>query len=150
MRLARELVLVGVILGAAAAPGTIAATTTTPEFQVVVHPSVKGTWISRASLQALFTGQTDRWGDKAVAKPVDQSMKTPVRHAFTSSVLGLSIGGIQRLWQDRVAVQRVFPPPIKSSDAEVLAFVAGTTGAVGYVGPDTAIPEGVKVISVVD
>jgi len=33
------------------------------EFQVVVHPSVKGTWISRTSLQAVFTGKTDRWGD---------------------------------------------------------------------------------------
>ena len=149
MRLARVVVLVGAILGAAATPGTTAAITT-PEYQVVVHPSVKGTWISRASLQALFTGQTDRWGDKAVAKPVDQSMKTPVRRAFTTSALGLSIGEIQRLWQDRVAAQRVFPPPIKSSDAEVLAFVAVTAGAVGYVGPDTAIPEGVKVISVVD
>jgi ABC-type phosphate transport system substrate-binding protein len=150
VRLARVLVLVGAVFAAAAAPGATAAATTTPEFQVVVHPSVKGTWISRASLQALFTGQTDRWGDKAVAKPVDQSMKTPVRRAFTTNVLGLSVGEIQRLWQARVAAQRIFPPPIKSSDAEVLAFVAGTTGAVGYVGPDTAIPEGVKLISLVD
>ena len=146
MRLACVLVLLGVVLGAPATPGTAGVA----EFQVVVHPTVRGAWISRANLQALFTGKTDRWGDKTAAKPVDQSMKAPVRHAFTSSVLGLSIGGIQRLWQDRVAVQRIFPPPIKSSDAEVLAYVAGTTGAVGYVAAETVIPDGVKVISVVD
>jgi ABC-type phosphate transport system substrate-binding protein len=122
----------------------------TQEFQVVVNPSVKGTWISRASLTAVFTGKTDRWGDKSVAKPVDQSAKSPVRRAFTTSVLGLSMGELQRYWQDRVAAERVFPPPIKSTDEEVLLFVAATTGAVGYVGADTSVPEGVKVLSVVD
>jgi ABC-type phosphate transport system substrate-binding protein len=122
----------------------------TQEFQVVVHPSVKGAWISRASLQALFTGKSDRWGDKTSARPVDQSIKTPVRRAFTTSVLGRSMGEIQRYWQDRVAADRVFPPPIKSSDDEVLGFVASTPGSVGYVGPDVVIPEGVKVISVMD
>ena len=122
----------------------------TQEFQVVVNPSVRGTWISRASLTAVFTGKTDRWGDKGVAKPVDQSAKSPVRHAFTASVLGRSMGEIQRYWQDRVAADRVFPPPIRSSDEEILQFVAATTGAVGYVGADTAVPESVKVISIVD
>jgi hypothetical protein len=138
--------LVAMTLGAAIAP----AASGTPEFQVVVHPSVRGTWISRASLQALFTRTSDRWGDKTVAKPVDQSVKAPVRRAFTSSVLGFSIGEVQRFWQDRIAADRVFPPPIKNSDDEVLGFVAATTGGVGYVGPATAIPSGVKVISVVD
>jgi len=117
---------------------------------VVVHPSVRGTWISRASLSALFTRTTDRWGDKAGAKPVDQSAKAPVRHAFTASVLGLSMGKLQQYWQNRVAADRVLPPPIKDSDQEVLDFVAATAGAVGYVGPDTSIPDGVKVISVID
>jgi ABC-type phosphate transport system substrate-binding protein len=122
----------------------------TSEFQVVVHPSVRGSWISRASLTAVFTGKTDRWGDKGVAKPVDQSAKSPVRRAFTASVLGVSMGELQRYWQDRVAADRRFPPPIKASDEEVLQFVAATSGAVGYVAAGTPIPEGVKAIDVVD
>lgn len=146
MRLLSGMLVLTITLMAGALP----AANGTQEFQVVVHPSVRGTWISRASLQALFTGKTDRWGDKTSARPVDQSMKTPVRRAFTTSVLGRSMGEIQRYWQDRVRVDRVFPPPIKSSDEEVLGFVAATAGAVGYVGPDTAIPEHVKVISITD
>jgi ABC-type phosphate transport system substrate-binding protein len=126
------------------------ATSGTQEFQVVVHPSVRGSWISRTSLQALFTGKTDRWGDKTVAKPVDQSAKSTVRHAFTAAVLGLSMGEVQRYWQERVASDRLFPPPIKATDEEVLRFVAATAGAVGYVGADTAIPESVKLVSIVD
>jgi ABC-type phosphate transport system substrate-binding protein len=120
------------------------------EFQVVVHPSVKGTWISRTSLQAVFTGKTDRWGDKTSARPVDQSAKSPVRHAFTVAVLGVSMGEIQRYWQERVATQRLFPPPIKSNDEEVLRYVAANPGAVGYVAAEIAIPESVRVVSVVD
>jgi hypothetical protein len=62
------------------------------DFQVVVHPSVKGTWISRANLSALFTRKADHWGNKAAARPVDQSLTSPVRQAFTATVLGRSIG----------------------------------------------------------
>ena len=140
----------GLVLAITLMAGALPAANGTQEFQLVVHPGVRGTWISRASLQALYTGQTDRWGDKTSAKPVDQSLKTPVRRAFTTSVLGRSTGEIQRYWQDRIALDRVFPPPIKSTDEEVLRFVAATAGAVGYVGLDTAIPEGVKVISITD
>jgi len=146
VRIASGVLVLAITLMAGAAP----AANGTQEFQVVVHPTVRGTWISRVNLQALFTGKTDRWGDKTSAKPVDQSLKTPVRRAFTTSVLGRSTGEIQRYWQDRIALDRVFPPPIKSTDEEVLRFVAATAGAVGYVGLDTAIPEGVKVISITD
>ena len=123
----------------------------TPEFQVVVNESVRGNWISRANLSAFFTGKADRWGGgKASAKPVDQSANSPVRRAFTAAILGRSMGEIQRYWQDRVAVDRLFPPPVKASDAEVLRYVAETAGAVGYVGPDTPIPEGVRLLSITE
>jgi ABC-type phosphate transport system substrate-binding protein len=142
--------LVGLVLLTLVVAAPRPASCGSPEFQVVVNSSVQGTWISRASLTALFTGKAERWGGNAAARPVDQSAKSPVRHAFTASVLGRSMGEIQRYWQDRIAADRVFPPPIKGSDDEVLRYVAATAGAVGYVGPDTAIPEGVKVVTVVD
>ena len=119
-------------------------------FQVIVHPGVQGTRISRADLSALFTGRTSRWGDKAQAMPVDQSARAPVRRAFIASVIGLSMGEFQTYWQRRVVADRVLPPPVMASDQEVLGYVAGNAGAIGYVGADTAIPEGVKVIAVVD
>jgi ABC-type phosphate transport system substrate-binding protein len=131
------------------------ATTASPargeEFLVVVNPSVRGTWISRAALKALFTRSAERWGgDKAEAKPVDQSASSPVRHAFTVAVIGLSMGEVQRYWQNRVVANRVLPPPVKANDDDVLLYVASTSGAVGYVAPGTPIPAGVKVISIVE
>lgn len=120
------------------------------EFQVVVHPSVHGTRIARANLSALFTGKISQWGDKSPAMPVDQSAKSPVRRAFTATVIGLSMGELQMYWQRRVAADRVFPPPIKGTDKEVLDYVSATAGAIGYVGPDVAIPETVRTLAVVD
>jgi ABC-type phosphate transport system substrate-binding protein len=117
---------------------------------VIAHPSVQGARITRANLSALFTGRTAQWGDRAQAKPVDQSAKAPVRRAFTASVIGLSMGELQMYWQRRVSADHVFPPPVKDSDQEVLGYVAATAGAIGYVGSDTVIPETVRVLAVID
>ena len=127
-----------------------ASATGTQEFQVIAHPTVQGTKISRANLSALFTGKTSRWGDKAEARPVDQSARAPVRRAFTTAIIGLSMGELQLYWQKRIATDHVFPPPTKSSDQEVLGYVASHEGAIGYVGPDAVIPDNVKILAVVD
>ena len=137
-------------LAAVALAATTASASGTQEFQVIVHPSVQGTRITRANLSALFTGRTSQWGDKTQARPVDQSTQAPVRRAFTVSVIGLSMGELQMYWQRRVSSDRVFPPPVKASDEAVLGYVAANAGAIGYVGPETAVPDGVKVIAVVD
>jgi ABC-type phosphate transport system substrate-binding protein len=44
---------------------------------------------------------------------------------------------------------RTAPPRVKSQDA-LLAFVAATPGGIGYVGPDAALPEGVKRVKLVE
>jgi hypothetical protein len=133
-----------------AAATTVFASSGRQPFQVVVHPGVQGTWISRTALSALFTGTSNRWGDKAQALPVDQSASAAVRRAFTASVIGQSMGELQMYWQRRVMSDHVYPPPIKGSDQEVLDYVAAHAGAVGYVDGGTTIPAGVKVIDVVD
>jgi len=142
---ARRLVLAAIALLA-----TTVTASGTQEFQIIVHPTVQGTKISKASLSALFTGKTSRWGDKAQARPVDQSARAAVRRAFTATIIGLSMGELQLYWQRRVATDQVFPPPTKSSDEEVLSYVASHEGAIGYVAPETVIPESVRVLAVVD
>jgi hypothetical protein len=82
--------------------------------------------------------------------PVDQCARAPVRRAFIASIIGLSMGELQMYWQRRVVADRVLPPPVMASDQDVLGYVAENAGAIGYVGAGTAIPEGVKVIAVVD
>jgi hypothetical protein len=42
------------------------------------------------------------------------------------------------------------PPTVKGSEGEVLMYVAKTAGGVGYVSSGTALPPGVKAVTVVD
>lgn len=139
-----------VLVAAMALAAASASANDTLSFQVIVHPGVQGDGISRASLSAVFMGKTSSWGDKTPALPVDLSTKSPIRQAFVSRVMGLSIGELQMYWLRRATRDRVFPPPIKNSDAEVLAYVAEHAGAIGYVGADTVIPEDVRVVAVLD
>jgi ABC-type phosphate transport system substrate-binding protein len=44
----------------------------------------------------------------------------------------------------------VRPPAVKGSDAEVVAFVLKTEGAVGYVSKAAALPPGVKAIAIIE
>jgi ABC-type phosphate transport system substrate-binding protein len=119
-----------------------------PAFRVIVHPQVKGNEIGRAALTALFLKQATRWGDGRAAAPVDQSVQSPVRRAFSFDVLQQSLVEVQMYWQRRIAAGQV-PPPVKASDEEVVAFVASTPGAIGYLSPATAVPETVREIAVV-
>jgi len=54
-------------------------------------------------------------------------------------------------WQKQMfAANPLRPPAVKGSDAEVIAFVAKTEGAVGYVSKATTLPPGVKALAVID
>ncbi len=117
--------------------------------RVVVHPQVKGNQISRANLATIFLRQAPRWGDGTPVLPVDQSFKSPLRSAFSRRLLGKSLLDVQVYWQRQIA-SGVTPPPVKASDQEVLAYVASTPGAIGYVSGEAPLTEGVKVIDVVD
>ena len=81
------------------------------DFQVVAHPSVSGTTISRAALAGIFTGRVQNWGDKSAARPVDQSARAPVRQAFAVAVIGLSMGELQLYWHRRSAQKESFRRP---------------------------------------
>lgn len=117
-------------------------------FRVVVHPQVKGAEIPRAALSAIFLKQASKWGDGRPAVPVDQSIQSAVRRSFSFDVLQQSIVEVQVYWQRRITAGQV-PPPVKTSDEEVVAFVASTPGGIGYVSATTTLPDTIREIAVV-
>ena len=40
------------------------------------------------------------------------------------------------------------PPPVKTSDEEIVSFVASTPGAIGYVSSSTPLPDSVKMVEI--
>ncbi|HSD31644.1 MAG TPA: hypothetical protein VLB49_07020, partial [Gemmatimonadales bacterium] len=118
-------------------------------FRVIVHPQVKGSEIPRPVLSAIFLKQALKWGDGRPVVPVDQSVQSSVRRVFSNEVLGQGVVEVQVYWQRRITAGLV-PPPVKTSDEEVVAFVASTPGAIGYVSPGTPLANGVREVTVVD
>ena len=118
-------------------------------FAVIVHPEVEGAQIPRATLSSLFLKDVVRWGDGLMVRPVDHSLQSPLREAFTRQVLTVPVAGVQRFWQAKI-MKGITPPPVKSSDADVVEYVAMTKGAIGYVSTSVPVPTSVKVLAVID
>ena len=118
-------------------------------FRVIVHPQVKGSEIPRAVLSAIFLKQALKWGDGRPVVPVDQSVQSAVRRLFSSEVLKQGIVEVQVYWQRKITAGQL-PPPVKTSDEDVVAFVASTPGAIGYVSSSTPLPDTVREVAVVD
>ncbi len=117
--------------------------------RIVVNPRVKGTQIPRATLTSIFLKQAPRWTDGVPIAPVDQSVKSPIRNTFSINILQQQLMDVQIYWQRKMAAG-VSPPPVKTSDEDVIAFVAATPGAIGYISASTALPDTVKAIEVVN
>jgi ABC-type phosphate transport system substrate-binding protein len=128
-----------------------APSTAVDDFVVVVHPSVGGASIRRADLAAVFLKKAARWGSGGLAIPVDQSGTSAVRRSFSEAVLGMPVATVVQYWQKKMfEANPLRPPAVKASDAEVIAFVAKTEGAVGYVSKAGALSPGVKAIALID
>ena len=136
----------------AAAVTFTAAAQAADSFVVVVNASVAGTTVRRTDLAAVFLKKALRWGDGSPANPVDQSGTSPVRKGFSESVLHMPVMGVVQYWGKQLVsmASSVRPPTVKGSDEEVMAYVAKTSGAVGYVANGTALPPGVKAVTIVD
>lgn len=118
--------------------------------RVIVNAANPATQIQRSALVAIFMGAMTTWSDGRKVAPVDRSMRSPVRAAFSEKILGKPAMSVQIHWLRKVAAERVAPPPAKPSDAEVIAYVRGNPGAIGYVAADFLLDETVKALKVVN
>jgi ABC-type phosphate transport system substrate-binding protein len=142
-------VRVYVLAVAAIAVGAAQVVSADAPFRVIVHPRVKGSQIPRAALTSIFLKQAPKWGDGSTVLPVDQSVRSPVRKAFSNDVLQQGLVEVQVYWQRQIA-RGLTPPPVKSSDQEIVSFVASTPGAIGYVSSSTPLPDSVREVAVVN
>ncbi|HVQ30912.1 MAG TPA: hypothetical protein VMV21_15080 [Vicinamibacteria bacterium] len=116
------------------------------DFQVIVNAASPATEVERAEVARFFLRQSLKWSDGQAVLPVDQSSRSAVRDAFSRLVLKQPLPAVDTYWQRQIASGRAFPPPVKTSDAEVLAYVAATPGAIGYVVGGLNLTPGVKLL----
>jgi len=114
---------------------------------LIVHPRVTGARIPRAVVAQIFLRQVQAWGDGSAITPVDRSLTSDTRLAFAHDVLEMSALELRQYWT-REVTRGTTPPPVKDSDEQVVAFVAATPGAIGYVAAGTTLPGTVKVLQI--
>jgi ABC-type phosphate transport system substrate-binding protein len=120
------------------------------EVKVVVHGTNALDTITKAKVADLFLKRVTRWEDGRAVTPVDQSEKSAVRTAFTKDLLGKEVVWVKSYWQKMIFSGRATPPAELSTDTQVLDFVRTNAGAIGYVSESTAIPAGLKTLTVKD
>jgi ABC-type phosphate transport system substrate-binding protein len=113
-------------------------------FQVIVNAASPVAELDRDEVARFFLRQSLKWGDGQAVLPIDQSVRSAVRDAFSRGVLRQPLPAVETYWQRQIASGRAVPPPVKTTDAEILAFVAGNPGAVGYVSGGLNLTPGVK------
>lgn len=140
------LLLCGLVLG-----GFLSASPTEAQraagFRVIVNSSNGSAAMSRTEVSNLFLRKARRWPDGRSAEPVDQPINSRIREEFSRAVHRRSAQSIGSYWRQQIFSGRSVPPPEKSSDAQVVRFVAANAGAIGYVSSSADLSR-VRVVAV--
>jgi TonB family protein len=135
------LLLVAVL--AISAPVSLIAT----EVKVIANGSVKADMISANEVKSVFLEEYSSLRDGAHVEPVLEK-EGSVHEAFLHEYIGGTDDDLQNYYRALVFSGRGSMPRELGSDAEVVAYVARTKGAIGYVSSET-IAEGVKTLTIV-
>jgi len=116
------------------------------DFKLIANSSVGASTISGDELKSVFLITKTSLGDGSHVEPV--LLKSGATHeAFVKQYLGKSDSALQTYYRGLVFTGKGSMPKELSTDAEVVAYVAKTKGAIGYVSSGTAAG-GVKTIEV--
>lgn len=122
-------------------------------FKVIAHPSVPVTSASKQDLSLLFLKKIttyEKWGDAKKVVPFDLAADSSVRADFSTAVLKKSVAATKSYWQQQIFTGRGTPPTELTAEAEIIASVGRTPGAIAYVSAAATLPAGVKLVKVTD
>jgi hypothetical protein len=117
-----------------------------PGFVVVVNATNPLVSLGRADVAKLFLRRTAAWPGGVAAAPCDLSGTSPIRKAFSEGVHSKPMWVIVAYWQQEIASGRSRPPAVCASEEAALRSVRESPGGIAYVGEDTPLGTGVKVL----
>jgi ABC-type phosphate transport system substrate-binding protein len=113
---------------------------------VIANPNLKADSISKSDLKAVFTGASAKLASGDRVTPV--LLKEGATHnTFTTDMLGKSPIALLVSWRGLVMSGQAAMPRSFDSEAEEVAFIARTPGAIGYISQATP-HDSVKVLTV--
>jgi len=114
--------------------------------KIIANPSVKADSISSAELKSVFLEEKSSLSDGSRVEPV-LTRSGDAHEAFVKEYLGKTDSDLQNYYRTLVFTGKGSMPKTVSSDSEVAAYVAKTSGAIGYVSSETSA-DGVKTLAV--
>jgi len=115
-------------------------------YRIVTNRANPVTSLTRAEAARLFLKKETAWPDGKPVLVIDQERGSAVRQAFSRDVHQKDADAVAAYWQTAVFAGRDVPPPVARTDAEVIAFVMTSPGAIGYVAAG-AETDSVKVLT---
>jgi hypothetical protein len=116
------------------------------DIKVIANPSVGASAVSADELKGIFLATKTSLSDGSHVEPVLEK-GGPFHEAFVKEYLGKTDAALQTYYRSLVFTGKASMPKMLGSDAEVVAYVAKTKGAIGYVGAG-ASTSGVKTLDV--
>jgi hypothetical protein len=116
------------------------------DIKVIANPSVGVSAMGAEELKGVFLATKTSLKDGSHVEPVLEKSGA-VHEAFVKEYLGKTDAALQTYYRSLVFTGKASMPKALGSDAEVMAYVAKTRGAVGYVSSASS-NAGVKVIEV--
>ncbi len=116
------------------------------EIKVIANGSVKADIISPNEVKSVFLEEYGSLNGIHVEPVLEKD--GPVHQAFLHEYLGGTDDDLQSYYRALVFSGRGSMPKQLDSDAEVVAYVARTKGAIGYVSSETAV-EDVKTLTII-
>lgn len=117
------------------------------EVRVIANPAIKADSISVDELRSVFLAERSSLQDGSHVQPVFERAGA-VHEAFLREFIGETSESLQNRYGALVFTGKASMPKSFNTEAEVVAYVAKTRGAIGYVSP-SAGTEGVKVLAVI-
>jgi ABC-type phosphate transport system substrate-binding protein len=99
----------------------------------VVHAENKIAKIGKATLKAMYLGQSSFWDNDVRVKPYNRAHAGPAGKLFFKNVLGMAPSRYRHHWQKLQLSGQGVEPDIVGTAATLAAKVASSPGAVGYI-----------------
>ena len=116
------------------------------DFKVIAHVGLPVNEISAGDLRSIFLGTKTSLEDGSKVTPVMET-NGAVLTAFAKTYLGKSGAALQAYYRSLVFTGKWSMPVAFATDSAVIAYVARTPGAIGYV-RENVESDGVKVLKV--
>ncbi|HVE79608.1 MAG TPA: hypothetical protein VNA89_12125 [Gemmatimonadaceae bacterium] len=128
-------------------PGEASPQGASTSYVVIVNASNPVSALTREQISRLFLKKA-QWGSGRPVQPVDLGDASPVRVAFTREIHRRPVNAVKSYWRQQVFAGQEVPPVERTSDAEVIAFVAENADAIGYAFAGADVGAKVKIVSI--